>query len=94
MPYLYLPSASILISLFLIILFFSKKRVENKETKIFKYMIIIQLVESIIETLIYFICYKYNIVPILYFLNNFICSCYILWVWLLYRYLYYHIKKI
>lgn len=90
MPNLYLPGASILLSLFIVILFFSRKRLANADTQIFKYMIIIQLLESIIETFIYFLCYKYSdYVSLIKFLNNFVCSCYILWAWLFFQYLFF-----
>ena len=90
MPNLYLPGASILLSLFLVILFFSRKRQKNSDTKIFNFMIIIQLLESIIETSIYVICYRdSDNIFLIKLLNNFVCSFYILWVWLLYRYLFY-----
>ena len=90
MPNLYLPGASILLSLFLVVLFFSKKRQKNQDTKIFQFMIVIQLFESIIETTIYVICYKFSDqVFLIKLLNGFVCSCYVLWVWLFYRYLFY-----
>ena len=69
MPNLYLPGASILLSLFLVILFFSKKRQKNSDTKIFQFMIIIQLLESAVETIIYYIAYTSNNVFMLIFLN-------------------------
>lgn len=76
---IYLPCAAILLSLFLVILFFSKKRQKNAETKIFKFMIIIQLLESIIETIIYIICYNYSSnINTIKILNSFVCSLYIL----------------
>lgn len=90
MPNLYLPGASILLSAFLVVLFFSKKREKNQDTKIFQFMILIQLFESVIETSIYFICYKYsNSIGLIKFLNSFVCACYVLWVWLFYKYLFY-----
>ena len=90
MPNLYLPGVSILLSLFIVILFFSKKRQKNQDTKIFQFMISIQLFESIIETLIYVLCYKYSDkVELIKFLNSFVCASYMLWVWLFYRYLFY-----
>ena len=53
-------------------------------------MITIQLFESIVETFIYVICYKFSSnVELIKFLNNFVCASYILWVWLFYRYLFY-----
>ena len=88
MPNLYLPGASILLSIFLVILFFSRKRQKNTDTKIFQFMIIIQLFESIVETITYYIAYTTNNTFMLIFLNNFICICYLLWVYLFYRYLF------
>ena len=87
---LYLPCASIILSLFIVILFFSKEREKNLDTKIFQYMIVIQLFESIVETTIYVICYKFsNNIDLIKLLNSFVCSSYLLWVWLFYRYLFY-----
>ena len=88
MPNLYLPGASILLSSFLVLMFFSKTRQKNSDTKIFQFMIVIQLIGCIVETLIYIICYKYSYnIKLIEFLNNFVCISYILWVWLFYRYL-------
>ena len=90
MSNLYLPGAAILLSLFLVILFFSKKRLKNDDTRIFQFMIIVQLLESIIETLIYIICYRYSsYIELVKFLNSFTCSLYLLWVWLFFRYIFY-----
>ncbi|MBR6690548.1 MAG: response regulator [Bacilli bacterium] len=52
-------------------------------------MIVIQLLESIVETIIYYIAYTSNNMFFIIFLNNFVCSFYVLWVWLFYRYLFY-----
>jgi len=93
LPNLYLPGVSILLSFFLVILFFSRKRQSNLDTKIFQIMIIIQLLECIIETVIYVICYTHSdSIELIKFLNNFVCTFYILWVWLFYRYLF-HISN-
>ena len=82
MSNLYLPSASILLSLFLIILFFSKRNIKNSDTKVFKLMIIIQMIESIAETIVYYIAYTSNDEFTIILLNDITCSCYLLWVYL------------
>ncbi len=89
MPNLYLSGASILLNIFILIVFFSKKRVKNQETEIFGLLVIVELFETAIETFIYYIAYRYNHIPLLQFLNNFTCIGYMAWCYLFYRYLFY-----
>ncbi len=89
MQNLSLPMASIFINVLLIIIFFSKSRVNNKETKIYKYLIIIQFIESFVETFIYYIAYKSNNNIILIFLNDIVCTCYSVWTFLFFLYFIY-----
>ena len=89
MSNLYFPICAILINILLVVIFYGKGRVENPETKIYGKLIIIQLIESIIETTIYFLGYFYYNVELIKFLNNFVCIFYLLWCFFFFTYIYY-----
>ena len=87
---LYVSICAFLISFFLLINFFSKKRYDNKETKIFSYMLIFNFINTIFTLGIVFI-EKTNIINIIFLkilnkLNNVIQLG---WIWLLFLYMLY-----
>lgn len=87
---LYVSICALLISFFLLINFFSKKRYDNKETKIFLYMLIFNFINTIFTLGIVFI-EKTNIINIIFLkilnkLNNVIQLG---WIWLLFLYMLY-----
>lgn len=87
---LYVSICALLISFFLLINFFSKKRYDNKETKIFSYMLIFNFINTIFTLGIVFI-EKTNIINIIFLkilnkLNNVIQLG---WIWLLFLYMLY-----
>ena len=87
---LYVSICALLISFFLLINFFSKKRYDNKETKIFSYMLIFNFINTIFTLSIVFI-EKTNIINIIFLkilnkLNNIIQLG---WIWLLFLYMLY-----
>lgn len=87
---LYVSICAFLISFFLLINFFSKKRYDNKETKIFSYMLIFNFINTIFTLSIVFI-EKTNIINIIFLkilnkLNNVIQLG---WIWLLFLYMLY-----
>lgn len=87
---LYVSICALLISFFLLINFFSKKRYDNKETKIFSYMLIFNFINTIFTLGIVFI-EKINIINIIFLkilnkLNNVIQLG---WIWLLFLYMLY-----
>lgn len=87
---LYVSICALLISFFLLINFFSKKRYDNKETKIFSYMLIFNFINTIFTLGIVFI-EKTNIINIIFLkilnkLNNIIQLG---WIWLLFLYMLY-----
>lgn len=84
-----LPAVSILLNLVIIIVFFSKKRLNTPETNIFKYQIIVELIESTVETIIYFLAYINFDINVIKLLNIFTCLGYILWTLLFFKYLFY-----
>ena len=87
---LYVSICALLISFFLLINIFSKKRYDNKETKIFSYMLIFNFINTIFTLSIVFI-EKTNIINIIFLkilnkLNNVIQLG---WIWLLFLYMLY-----
>lgn len=87
---LYVSICALLISFFLLINFFSKKRYDNEETKIFSYMLIFNFINTIFTLGIVFI-EKTNIINIIFLkilnkLNNVIQLG---WIWLLFLYMLY-----
>ena len=87
---LYVSICAFLISFFLLLNFFSKKRYDNKETKIFSYMLIFNFINTIFTLSIVFI-EKTNIINIIFLkilnkLNNVIQLG---WIWLLFLYMLY-----
>lgn len=87
---LYVSICALLISFFLLINFFSKKRYDNMETKIFSYMLIFNFINTIFTLSIVFI-EKTNIINIIFLkilnkLNNVIQLG---WIWLLFLYMLY-----
>lgn len=87
---LYVSICALLISFFLLINFFPKKRYDNKETKIFSYMLIFNFINTIFTLGIVFI-EKTNIINIIFLkilnkLNNVIQLG---WIWLLFLYMLY-----
>lgn len=53
-----LPVAALVISIFLLCVFFSKKNVGNKETKIYSYMLVLNFVYSVLAVLVYIYAMK------------------------------------
>ena len=54
-PNLFLPLASLSISIFLLVMFFSKKNVRNDETKIYSYLVVTGFVESLVYVAVVFL---------------------------------------
>lgn len=73
----------------IMILFFSKQRIESKETKLYGYMLVTSLVDVILVlselTLAYF-CYNDITIIILKLMNKIDFVHYIIWPWLLFLY--------
>lgn len=76
----------------IMILFFSKQRIESKETKLYGYMLITSLVDVILVlselTLAYF-CYNDITIVILKLMNKIDFIHYIIWPWLLFLYVFF-----
>ena len=88
MTNLYFPIVALAISFFINILFFAKKRVENEETKIFSYLLLLNLLESITACLIIFLAYEKVDTLVLSVLNRIDHTIILVWVWLMFIYIY------
>ena len=86
---LQLPLCSVLLSLILLILYYSKDNINNVETKIFGSILIIQFIGSLAEFIIYLLAYIFYNELIIIFLNNIVCISYCLWAFLFCIYIYY-----
>lgn len=88
MTNLYFPCAGLLIAILINALFIFKKNIQNYETKIFKKVIILNLLESLIACIIILLAYNNVNLNILKILNRFDYIIILLWVWNLFKYIY------
>lgn len=86
---LQLPLCSVLLSLILLILYYSKDNIKNTETKIFGSILITQFIGALAEITIYFLAYVFYNETIIILLNNIVCISYCLWAFLFCIYIYY-----
>lgn len=92
MSNLYFPICGLFCIVFIVILFFSKKRLDTKETKIYSFMILsslFDLILVIIELLIAYYNYSESTYFLLKFINKIDLIHYIVWPTLLFLYIYY-----
>ena len=86
---LYFPVCSVIVSILISILFFSKKHVENKETKLYSKIVIITLIESIytfILTLSVHLSFNDSTLVYFEFTNKALYVIYLTWISLLFSY--------
>lgn len=83
---LYFPICALLIASLIFIVFFAKKRIKNDETKAYSFLIIINLVETILAIIIILITQKYGVPPFLYILHRFDYALILFWIWSLFYY--------
>lgn len=87
MPNLYIPGCALILATLLITIFFSKKRAKNDETKIYTYLLISSLIDSLLLFIILLIGYvSPNSEAVIFLLNKIDFSMYILWIWLMFIY--------
>jgi signal transduction histidine kinase len=89
MTNLYFQVASLFIMALVIVVYFSKKRVNNFETKVFAALTIVDFVGILIDIVLVYTGYFVFESPALWILNKFYLTFILLWVWLLYIYIYY-----
>ncbi len=86
---IYIPICGLLMSSLCNIIFFTKKRVKNKETAIFSRILIYSLIDSITMVTIIALAMFDKDNPILRFLNKFDYAMYFLWMSNFFLYIYY-----
>lgn len=89
MPNLYIPVCAFFISMLLLIIFFSKKRIKNEDTKLFTWLVISSFIDSIMMVSIIGIAYIDDTHYVLYLLNKIDFIQYLTWSWLFFMYIYY-----
>ena len=86
----FFPICSFVISIFLLVIFFSKKNIKNEETKIYSYLIVCGFIESLLYLLIVFgadLFYNDSLVYLFSILNKTLCMIYVIWLSLLMYYI-------
>ena len=89
MANLYIPVCAFFISLLTLILFFGKKRVSNKETKIFSGLVVTSFIDCVVMVCIITIAYMVPTHFSLYILNKIDFVQYLTWAWLFFMYIFY-----
>jgi signal transduction histidine kinase/CheY-like chemotaxis protein len=86
---LYFPICALFCSALMCIHFFSKKRVKNKETDLYRILILSELVE-VISAIIVLICgHFYGECFWVYLFNKIDFACCLLWIWAFFLYIFY-----
>ena len=86
MSSLHFPICAVLIALTINIIFFSKKRIQTTETKLYSYFILLSLIEACVATIIVAISKSIGTIDILYFMHrlDYILILSLVWVMLIY----------
>ncbi len=88
MTSLYFPICAAGIAILLALNFFSKKRVNNAETKLYSYLLLINLFETIENCITIYVVKSYGMVKSLNFLFRIDYLLIFSWVWILFLYVY------
>jgi len=89
MSNLYFPIAAFFISILIVVCFFFKKRVKNKETDIYKILIISGFIETIATIIIMTLGNLYGNCFGVYLFNRIDFVCCLIWVWAFFIYIFY-----
>ncbi len=87
MPNLYFPIAGLAINVFVLLNFFLKDKLNTHETKLFKYIIIINFLECLTAISIIYVAYISDATLLLQLLNKLDHIFILTWIWLLYLYI-------
>lgn len=91
MSNLYIPGCAFFISLLLLILFYSKKRVNNIETKIYLYLLLTNVLDTVLMLIILCLYYFNYDLTFLSFLSKFEYLALLVWIWLFFIYVIYYL---
>lgn len=89
MSSLYFTICAFFVSLLIIIVFFSRERVKNRETELFTYLISINMYVTIIELVILYLTYCGVSHSIISLLNRLYLPGFLLWAWIFLLYIFY-----
>lgn len=87
----YIPGCAFFISLLLLILFYSKKRVNNIETKIYLYLLLTNVLDTVLMLIILCLYYFNYDLTFLSFLSKFEYLALLVWIWLFFIYVIYYL---
>ena len=88
MSNLYFPICALFISSLLLIIFFSKERINILDTKLFSFLLIVNFLDSLLNTIIIYLGYtKPTGITLIKILNRIDFPLYILWAWLFFLYI-------
>ena len=89
MSNLYFPICALFISSLLLIIFFSKERINILYTKLFSFLLIVNFLDSLLNTIIIYLGYtKPTGITLIKILNRIDFPLYILWAWLFFLYIF------
>ena len=89
MSNLYFPICALFISSLLLIIFFSKERINILDTKLFSFLLIVNFLDSLLNTIIIYLGYtKPTGITLIKILNRIDFPLYILWAWLFFLYIF------
>ena len=91
MSNLYIPGCAFFISLLLLLLFYSKKRVNNIETKIYLYLLLTNVLDTVLMLIILCLYYFNYDLTFLSFLSKFEYLALLVWIWLFFIYVIYYL---
>ena len=86
---LYFPICAFFCSALILVTFFSKRRVKNVETSLYKILIVTEFFESIIAILVMIVGYVYDVSYLVYLLNRIDFICYMIWIYSFFLYVFY-----
>ena len=89
MSNIYLPICAFLISFLITIVYFHKKRIQNLETKIYGYLLILNVLESLVACIVLTLAIIYGTPYIIVLLNRIDFILIITWCSLLFKYIHY-----
>ena len=94
MSNIYLPICAFLISFLITIVYFNKKRIKNLETKIYGYLLIINILESLVACTVLSLAIMYGTPSIILLLNRIDFILIITWCSFLFKYIHYLIYNV
>ncbi len=83
---LYFPICAVLINVLILVVFYSKKRIKNDETKAYSNLIIVGFLESVVASILVILMNLYGIPTFIYNIHRVDYILMLFWVWALFNY--------